>query len=121
MAVQNDISGFLQTELYSRREFGYPPFSHIIRIVISGKNDSATSTISSQYAHAILQATDGKLDIRGPAPAIIAKTNDRYRYTLMCFSNKVTATLALLHELASTIINPRKFLLSIDVDPSDSL
>src|SRR5262249_56251923 len=35
-AVRHDVSGFLERELARREELGYPPFSHLVSLVVSG-------------------------------------------------------------------------------------
>ena len=35
-AARHDVEGFLAAELERRRELGYPPFRHLVRIVASG-------------------------------------------------------------------------------------
>ena len=41
LAARHDVPGFLAGELDRRRELGYPPFRHLVRIVVSGP-DAAT-------------------------------------------------------------------------------
>src|SRR5206468_903945 len=35
-AVRHDVRGFLESELERRRVLGYPPFKHLVRVVVSG-------------------------------------------------------------------------------------
>src|SRR5439155_5021919 len=35
-AMRHDVAGFLAGELERRRELGYPPFRHLVRIVVAG-------------------------------------------------------------------------------------
>ena len=36
LAARHDVAGFLAGELERRRELGYPPFRHLVRIVVAG-------------------------------------------------------------------------------------
>src|SRR2546426_7238929 len=36
LAARHDVPRFLATELERRRELGYPPFRHIVRILVTG-------------------------------------------------------------------------------------
>ena len=38
-ASNHDYSGFFQRELQIRQQFSYPPFSHIIRVLITGEEE----------------------------------------------------------------------------------
>ena len=42
LAARHDVEGFLAGELERRRELGYPPFRHIVRILVS-RAPSATT------------------------------------------------------------------------------
>src|SRR5262249_4855244 len=35
-AARHDVEGFLAGELARRRELGYPPFRHVVRVVVAG-------------------------------------------------------------------------------------
>ena len=40
-AVRHDVAGFLARELARREELDYPPFSHLVSIVVSGAEPAA--------------------------------------------------------------------------------
>ncbi|MEN3342167.1 MAG: hypothetical protein V7644_1571 [Actinomycetota bacterium] len=40
-AARHDVPGFLEGELERRRALGYPPFRHLVRIVVSGPEEAA--------------------------------------------------------------------------------
>jgi primosomal protein N' (replication factor Y) len=39
-AARHDVEGFIAAELERRRELGYPPFRHLVRIVASGPDQA---------------------------------------------------------------------------------
>ena len=41
LAARHDVSRFLDSELERRRELGYPPFRHLVRIVVTGPEPDA--------------------------------------------------------------------------------
>src|SRR5207237_7624514 len=43
-AARHDVAGFLAGELERRRELGYPPFRHVVRIVVAGPEPEAPLT-----------------------------------------------------------------------------
>ena len=43
-AIRHDVAGFLARELVRREELGYPPFSHLVSIVVSGAEPAAPLT-----------------------------------------------------------------------------
>ena len=38
LAARHDVEGFLAGELERRRELGYPPYRHLVRILVAGPN-----------------------------------------------------------------------------------
>jgi len=83
-AVQ-DYDGFYDTEIALRQARGYPPFSDLIRITASGRSEGEVLRVCSRIRRgmdATLGELGGKWQLLGPAPAGIARVNDRYRYHL---------------------------------------
>ncbi len=64
-AVRHDVAGFLAGELERRRELGYPPFSHLVRILVSG-------TDQEEPMRALTELKAGLADegVLGPAPLL---------------------------------------------------
>src|SRR5207253_8628572 len=64
-AARHDVRGFLDGELDRRGALGYPPFRHLVRIVVSGPDlaDAARALeeLNAGLGHAVL---------RGPAPLL---------------------------------------------------
>lgn len=57
--------GFYEAELRVRREFGYPPFSHLARLVISGPEPECSQALAERASAA---ARASGVDVLGPAP-----------------------------------------------------
>ena len=77
-AARNDVAGFLAGELERRRELGYPPFRHLVRIVVAGPDPEAPLRALSELKAAV----DGAgADLLGPAPGL--RLRGRYRAQLV--------------------------------------
>src|SRR5204862_5006362 len=74
-AARHDVTRFLAGELERRRELGYPPFRHLVRIVVTGPEPDAPL-----QALAELKA-DLPGDLLGPAPLL--RLRGRYRAQLV--------------------------------------
>ena len=83
----------------ARRE---PPFRDVFLITASGLNEGAVLRASVQFRQA-LEGALGQLDqewqLLGPAPAAVAKINDRYRYRLTLTAQNSRALRQLLAAL----------------------
>ena len=72
----------------SRELFQYPPFSQIIRVVVAGLDPVATESACERLAEEIghhLEESIGLNDIRilGPAPCIIERLRNKFRFHLI--------------------------------------
>ncbi len=76
LAANHDVERFLSGELERRRELGYPPFRHLVRIVVSGPEPDAPL-----QALAELRAALSDDDVIGPAPLL--RLRGRYRAQLV--------------------------------------
>src|SRR5205823_5950392 len=76
LAANHDVERFLSGELERRRELGYPPFRHLVRIVVSGAGPDAPLQALSE-----LRAGLPDEDVLGPAPLL--RLRGRYRAQLV--------------------------------------
>ena len=120
-AANHDYPGFVQSELPHRREFGYPPFGRIIRIIVTHKQaDQADRIAGTIDRHLQRIIADSRLTVRktGPQLPFMPRINDDHRREIMLFSagaaplQQLIAMLrstGVLHETAGAVIG--------DVDP----
>lgn len=77
-AVRHDVSGFLARELVRREELGYPPFSNLVTLVVSGPDRESPLRVLAELREA-LQLPGVRL--LGPAPLL--RLRGRYRAQLL--------------------------------------
>jgi len=75
-AARHDVTGFLAGELDRRRELGYPPFRHLVRVVVAGPDPEEPLTALRELATGLEAA-----DLLGPAPLL--RLRGRYRAQLL--------------------------------------
>jgi primosomal protein N' (replication factor Y) len=121
LAVQNDVESFFKNELMARNEFFYPPFSHIIRLIFSGKNEIKTELLAKKICDDLRKRSQDLFELRGPAPAAIYKVKDCFRFSSMCFSKNVATALEKIHESMEVFKSTRDAAWTIDVDPIDMM
>jgi len=88
LARNQDYAGFLEQELEARRAFEYPPFSQIIRVVLTGESDEEVQFGCEQLAEELSSHLDDsfseeQIKIVGPAPCLIERIRGRYRHHLI--------------------------------------
>jgi primosomal protein N' (replication factor Y) len=94
-AVRHDVTGFLAHELARREELGYPPFRHVVSLVVSGPDGEGPLLALSELREA-LQMRDALLI--GPAPLL--RLRGRHRAQLLA---KTTTPRALASRAAALL------------------
>ena len=101
-SARQDYDSFYRTEIQLRRLRREPPFRDEFLITASGLNEGAVLRASVRFRQA-LEGALGQLDqewqLLGPAPAAVAKINDRYRYRLTLTAQNSRALRQLLAAL----------------------
>ncbi len=113
LAARHDVERFLAGELERRKVLGYPPFRHLVRIVVSGPEPDAPMRALEE-----LKAALGPGEILGPAPGL--RLRGRYRAQLVAKTDRPGALAArAARALATAAPAMRKAGLAavVDVDP----
>ncbi|AIS52593.1 primosomal protein N' [Thermoanaerobacter kivui] len=112
---------FYNEEIKYREIFRYPPFSHLMNIVISGEEEEEVKNIAANV-YLMCQKIVNKLQnksynkILGPAPAPIRKINNRYRWQVILKSEDRNV-LVDIAEKVQTMKYPKNIRISVDIDP----
>ncbi len=77
-AIRHDVAGFLARELVRREELSYPPFSHLVSIVVSGAEPAAPLRVLGELRQAL---TEAGVRMIGPAPLL--RLRGRHRAQLV--------------------------------------
>ena len=113
LAARHDVGRFLTGELERRRELGYPPFSHLVRVVVSGPEPDAP-------LQALLELKDGLGGdgILGPAPLL--RLRGKFRAQLVAKTDqprRLAARASRLLSAAAPAMRRVGLTAVVDVDP----
>ena len=112
-AARHDVAGFLAGELERRRALGYPPFRHLVRIVVTGP-DLADATRALDE----LKAGLGEAELLGPAPLLRLRGRHRAQLVGKTDAPRALATRAAVLLSAAAVPMRRAGLTAVvDVDP----
>ena len=94
--ADGDADAFYAAELELRRRFGSPPFGRLVKLTVAlGDRDAAERAgeemVSRLRDRAI--AAGGGVTVVGPAPAYIARRNDRWRFNVVLRGDDPVAVL----------------------------
>ena len=127
-AARQDYDRFYEQEIVLRRLRGCPPFRDLFVVTASGLSESAVLKTCMRLRRSLedwLERPEFRAleaQVLGPAPASVAKVNDRYRYrlTLACRNTRaVRAMVAHLVRCAQKDKENKGVSVSADVDPLD--
>ena len=119
-AINNDFETFFRHEMAMRKEFLYPPYAHMIRIIFAGDNECRTRILAEKFAKQ-LQSHQTLLDVRGPSSAVIQKIKNNFRFSIICLCKSVLSTIDGIKRDINQLQCPKGITCSIDVDPADMM
>ena len=125
-AKSQNYSEFFQTEIAAREEFDYPPFSQIIRLIISSLNNFRAEKSAQEIALRLCTMIEKfgiseRLEVLGPTPCVIERINSQYRFQILIKNKLGDKGHQFVSSFLSKVIMPKDIKLSIDVDPLDIL
>jgi primosomal protein N' (replication factor Y) len=112
-AARHDVDGFLAGELERRRALGYPPFRHLVRVLVSGP-DLADATRALEE----LKAGLPEFELLGPAPLL--RLRGRHRAQLVGKTDRpraLASRAAALLAAATPALRRAGLSAVVDVDP----
>ena len=115
LAARHDVPRFLADELERRRELGYPPFRHLVRVLVTSPSERAGLTLLEEL-RAGLDGQDGEL--LGPAP--LFRLRGKHRAQLVAKTDeprRLAARTARLLAAAAPAMRRAGLTAVVDVDP----
>ena len=116
-AAAHDAPGFLAAELERRRELGYPPFAHLIRIELSHPDAARLEAVAGRLRAALDPALPAGARALGPAPRF--RLRGRERRQLLVKAPQRGPAVAVIRELVYAEARAgrlREIRVSVDVD-----
>ena len=116
LAARHDVTEFTVGELERRRELGYPPFRHLVRVVVRGPGPAGPLRVLGELGAELARLEEA--DILGPAPLLRLRGRERAQLLVKTGSpRRVASRAAGLLSAAAPAMRRDGLAVSVDVDP----
>lgn len=121
-AVTHDYEGFYNEEIIDREELDYPPFTRLCNLRLEGAYEDkveAAAGALKKAASKLVEKKDPTVTILGPAPALLAKIKNRYRWQMLVKGKEVRSLHGFIRALKRSFESEgiKGITLSVDMDP----
>jgi len=118
LAAAHDFAGFWAAEAALRQKHLYPPFGHLIRVLLADQDETRAREGAARLAES-LRTARAAWEVLGPAPAPVTRIKELYRWQLMLKGARGPELRAALKEALDRFETAarHRFFLGIDVDP----
>ena len=125
-AKSQNYGEFYATEIVAREEFDYPPFSQIIRLILSSENNFRAEKSAQEIALRLCTMIEKygiseRIEVLGPTACVIERINGMYRFQILIKNKLDEKGHNFISSFLGKITMPKDIKLSIDVDPLDIL
>ncbi len=125
-AKSQNYREFYDKEIISREEFDYPPYSKIVRLIISSANNFRAEKAAAEIALSLCTIIEKygvseRLEVLGPTPCVIERINGQYRFQILIKNKLDNKGHQFISSFLGKITMPKDVKLAVDVDPLDIL
>ena len=108
---------FFREEIRNRECSGYPPYSELIRIRVTGEKEQQVVSRSNELAEALTGLlTGGQVKLLGPAPAPVLRLKNQFRWQLM-LKGELGELKSEIRDCIHRFQKNTSVIISIEVDP----
>jgi primosomal protein N' (replication factor Y) len=115
-ARHHDFDGFWEQEIEFRRQWDYPPFSHMILIGLRSPHETRGQFSAETLHRRLKENLPPGTVLSEPAPAPLEKSHGQFRFQLMLRTKQVLKLSRHLRAVLDKLTFPEDVFVSVDVD-----
>lgn len=119
-AANQDFEGFYKEEIGVRELFNYPPFSHIAKIVISGKCPKRTFAVGENIRQALIRFLPNAFEFHPVVPSGHSKVKDLYRFQFLLKGPSMHLLKGAIERVKTLELIRPPHRLFVDINPSST-
>ncbi len=116
-AKSHDFDGFAQQELEMRKNFGHPPYSHLVLLTARADTEQKAEFTARMLAHKLSAAVPPTVMVSPAAPAPLSRVRGMYRYQVVARCKKIRALTQAVKDTIDALKLPKDTHIAVDVDP----
>jgi len=118
LAASQNYPAFYERELEERKDFSFPPFCRLAKILFSSSDERKTEAEALSFREALIASAPPQVEIMPVLPAGHAKIKDSYRFQFLVKTKQILPLAERLEFLRSAGSYRSKML--IDIDPTNT-
>lgn len=123
-ASKHDYLEFYRQEIKFRKQLNYPPFSKLVRILVSGSLENDVARLANLLSLQMKRFLSKGQELLGPTPAPLVKIRERFRWHLVLKGQNTDQLLTVARKSIKQLqenglIGSNRVI--IDIDPQDML
>jgi len=116
-ARHHDFEGFAEQELQMRRQFGHPPYLHLVLITARSVHQQRAE-FSLKTLHARLaKGLPEDMRLTEPLPSPLVKSHDQWRYQVILKAASARKLAAHVRKVMNDLTFPSDVIVTVDIDP----
>src|SRR5690606_13346319 len=115
-ARHHDFEGYADQEMEFRRQFGYPPFSHVLLLTAKSAHERRAEFTLQTLPRRLLENPPDGLLIGAPLPSPLVRPHGQFRFQLMLRSPRPRPLLRHLQAVLAKTTLPDDVTLVADMD-----
>ena len=114
---RGDIKGFYEEELKLRKEFGFSPFKHWVKISWRGKTEKSTHQAAQQVYNVLSKSAPENCNITPPLADAVVRKRDQFRFNVMVQADHVPQLIAFIKSALAQTKRRSRVIVTLNVDP----
>jgi primosomal protein N' (replication factor Y) len=115
-ARHHDFDGFWEQEIEFRRQWDYPPFTHLVLIIVRSTHQQRGEFSAETLHRRLKEALPPGTNLSEPAPAPLEKSHGSYRFHLMLRTRSIQRLSRHLRAVLDKLTFPEDVFVTVDVD-----
>ena len=116
-ARHHDFQGFWEQEIEFRKQWDYPPYTHMVLITVRSPHEVKASFSTETLARRLKEDLPAGTNLGSPAPAPLERSHGNYRFQIMLRTKSILKFTRHLRAVLEKLTFPEDVIVTVDVDP----